>query len=275
MDSEQAQPEETQTGEPAEVPEQEKPAEETPEGEPAETKPEEPAEAKDAAEGEGDADEEDESEGTPEQKEERRKRGGGWSRKRDKLRMENEWLKEQLMARGAQPPQQPTQPAKEKTADEKVFDMMKSVAAQALAEQKERERAEQANADFLRKQREFAAKHPDYDDAIDSVRHIGVPNEHLDAILTSDDPAAIMYALAKAPDELARIARLPLAKAERELGRLEAKLASVAAVPKAQPKSAARPPAPPTTVGGKASSARNLDDLPISEYKRAFRSKGR
>jgi hypothetical protein len=47
------------------------------------------------------------------------------------------------------------------------------------------------------------------------------------ALLTSEHGPAIMYQLAKSPAELARISALPPLDAAREIGRLEAKLASV------------------------------------------------
>jgi hypothetical protein len=120
---------------------------------------------------------------------------------------------------------------------------------------------------------EARSRHEDFDDVLADVSHITVPPHVGDLILNAEAKAEIMYSLAKSPAELARISALPPLLAAREIGRLEAKLASGAAPQK--PKPAARPPAPPSKVGGKPSSTRSLEDLPIAEYKAEMRKRSR
>lgn len=252
---EEAEPEAKEEGqEDAEgEPKEEKPEGEEPEGEKAE----EDAEAKKA--------------GEPEP-EEKRKRAGGWQRKIDRLERMNEQLVQQL---GSQRPA-PTnaKPPKEQTAEEKAAAdaaaYMDGLVDQRLALREAKQRQQAVVADFQRRTAEVRAKIPDFEDVVMSA---DIPGESAlgQVLLTSEHGPAIMYQLAKNPGELARISALPPLDAAREVGRLEAKLASVAPAP-AKPKSANRPPVPPTSVNGSASSARNLDDLPLSEYKRAYRS---
>jgi hypothetical protein len=285
MDSEN-QTEETQQPETTEPEvEQGKPAEEPAEGATEETQAEGAEEdGAEAAAGEGapEADEEKSEPGeTPEQKEaKRRRRKGGYERAAEKLRMENEWLKEQLM-RGQSPQgQQPQTPAKEQTPEEKAQGYIQAMIQQGIAAEKERERqaaeaaAERQRAvEFRKRTEEVAAQHPDFEDAIESASHIPVPAYVNQAILTSERGPAIMYSLAKDPAALARISALPPTQAILEIGRLDAKLASSTAA-QTKPKTAIRPPAPPTTLGGKAASKGDPADLPMHLYKKAFRSKG-
>lgn len=270
-DVEAGQTEEQTQAENPEPAEQEQPPEEseTPPEEPEASEEEEPAEE---PEGEPAAATEDAATA-----EEKRRRKGGWERRAERAERraeqaerERALLLEQLSA--GKPAQTP---GKEPTPDERAAEYISSLVQQGIAAEKERERQAATQAEFQRKQREFQARTPDFEDVIAASSHIPVPDSHLGVILTSPDAPAIMYQLARNPDELARISRLPLAQAAREIGRLEEKLASSTAAPKTQPiKSAKRPPAPPTSVGGSPASARNRDDLPIGEYKKAFRSKG-
>jgi hypothetical protein len=81
------------------------------------------------------------------------------------------------------------------------------------------------------------SRHEDFDDVLADVR-TSPSQSTCSTILTSEAKAEIMYSLAKSPAELARISALPPLLAAREIGRLEAKVASGAAPQKPKPAAA-------------------------------------
>lgn len=202
------------------------------------------------------------------------KRSGGFQRKIDRLERQNQQLMEMLQ-RGAAPappaPEAPPQTPQEKAAAQ-MHAFINQRVQEELAQRDAATKQQRLQADLQTQLAAARVAHPDFDEALADVSHINVPRVVHDAILTSDAPGEIMYSLAKRPAELARISALPPLDAVREIGRLEAKLASGAA-PQA-PKPAARPPSPPSKVtGSSAPSTRRWDDLPLAEHKRAHRSK--
>jgi hypothetical protein len=247
-------------------------APEAPETEQQEAAPEEAqAEETEAKADDAEAPEEEAEQQQAEKPDEKHKRAGGFQRKIEKLERQNQILLEQLQRLGQQPPAaQSTQPAKEKTAEEKAAEYLDSLVEQRLAAREAQRQAQERQAAFERRTAAVRTAYPDFDEVVAEVAHVQVSNALGQALLTSDKGPEIMYQLAKNPAELARLSALPPLDAAREVGRLEAKAASGAAPQK--PKAASRPPAPPSKVGGSATSTRSLDDLPISEYKRAYRS---
>lgn len=259
-DVDQVQTEETENQTPPEPPAGEEPP-------PEETE----TQAKDGEETEPPEGEEGkEEQSKPEDKpEEKHKRAGGWARKIERLERQNQILLEQLGQRGGQPPPA-AQPGKEKTPDEKAVEYIDNLVEQRLAARDNQRQQQTVQAEFQRRTAEVRAAHPDFDDVVMAV-DAPVSPALQQALLTSEHGPAIMYQLAKNPAELARLSALPPLDAAREIGRLEAR-ASPTAAPKTTPKSATRPPAPPTNVNGSTSSTRSLDDLPLADYKRAYRS---
>lgn len=213
-------------------------------------------------------------EAAPNQEEEQRKaeekhrRAGGWQRKIEKLERINEQLIQQLTT--SRPQQQPAGQEQPKDAATQMQEYIRAEARAVLAAEREQERQRRVQDDFKKRTQEVRAAYPDFDEVLMSA-DVPVSQALHDALLTSEHSGIIMYQLAKNPAELVRLSALPPLDAAREIGRLEAK-ASVTAAPKAPQKPAIRPPVPPTTVAGSPSSTRNLDDLPIAEYKRAYRS---
>lgn len=264
------EPPEEKPEEPVEDPgqetEEEKP-EEKPEGEAEETKGEDPEAAEEKPEGEA----EEAKAGEPPETEEKRKRAGGWQRKIERLERQNQLLVEQLGANRQPPAPTPAKSDKDKTPEEKATEYFRAAAKQALAEERQQQRQQTVVADFVRRTAEVRAAHDDYDDVVPSVN---IPTDSAlgQVLLTSEHGPAIMYQLAKSPAELARLSALPALDAAREIGRLEAKLSSSTPPAKANGTTAKRPPAPPTSVKGSTSNTRSLDDLPMSDYKRAYRS---
>lgn len=210
---------------------------------------------------------------TPEQTEqakaeEKHRRAGGWQRKIERLERERQLLIEQLAANR---PQQPAAPEQPKDPAAQVEEYVAQRVRQELAVVREQERQQRVQAEFQKRTQEVRAAHPDFDDALESVSDIPVPQHVQRALLTSQHGAAVMYALAKNRPELERISSLPDIEAMLELGRLAAQVA-VTPTPKTPTKPAMRPPVPPTSVASSKAATRNLDDLPLSEYKRAYRS---
>lgn len=265
-DAEQNQAEETEVETPEPKEEEKPPEEKPPEEKTEDTEPEEKTEEE--------TDPEAETEPKPEAKaaaEEKHKRAGGWQRRierQDRAIAEKDQVIQQLTQKllgGAKEPDKP------KDAQEEVRNYFRQEAKQVLEEERAQEKQKQAATEFQRRTQEVRAAHPDYDDVLESVNHIGIPNELRHTLFTSEHGPAIMFQLASNPEELARISALPPLDAAREIGRLEAKASSTPS-PKTPLKSAARPPVPPTTVSGNKKPTGNLDDLSLSDYKRAYRS---
>lgn len=253
---------------PEEAPEEEKP------GEPAEETTEDPE-----AKGEGEEEEggeppeeaEEAKKGEEPEPEEKRKRAGGWQRRIDRLERQNQQLLDQLGAQRPGVAAGGAEPGKEQTPEEKAAAYIDGLVETRLAKREEQKRRETVVAEFNRRTAEVRAARPDWDDVIESVAHIPASQALQEALLTSEHGPEIMYQLASSPAELARLSALPPIVAAREVGRLEAKLTSVAPAP-VKPKAALRPPVPPTSVTGSASKTRDLDALSLSDYKRAMRS---
>jgi hypothetical protein len=239
--------------------------EETPGGEPALETPETPP-----AEPAVELSEEDEDD-TPEEPEAKRRRTGGFQRKIEKLERERDALLQRVLSQ-EQPRTQPaaaTEP--EQTPQEKA-------AAYIQGEvRREMERAEHARqqqtlaADWAQRTEAVRAKYPDFDER---VRSVNVPPDSLlgQALLTSEHGPEILYAISE-PSELARLGALPMAAAIREVGRLEAKLASVAPTPSGTQKPTARrpPPTPITPVTARGpTNVKPVGEMNFEEY-RAWR----
>lgn len=243
---------------------------ETPETSDASAAEEEGAEAKAEKPGDEEEAKPPEEEAKEEQPEEKRRRAGGFQRKIDRLERERALLLDQLAAQRQSQPAA-AKPAAEQTPEEKAAAYIDNLVQQRLEAREREKQSMAAQAEFQRRTQEVRAQNPDFDDVIMSASDAPVSDAVREALLTSEHGPAIMYQLAKSPAELARLSALPPLLAAREIGRLEAKLSSVAPSPVKQ-KPAIRPPAPPTSVNGRPSSTRSLEELSISEYKRAMRS---
>lgn len=267
MDAEQNQTQEAQPQDETqpEAPESQAPANDNAESEP-ETDPNAPA-----ANDDGETQPANDTTEQP-KAEDKHRRAGGWQRKIERLERQNQLLMEQLAAN--RPAPAPSQPEKPKDVAAQMEEYVANVVEQRLAARQAQEAQTRAQAEFQRRTAEVRAAHPDFDDVV-LASDLPVTPAVQQALLTSEHGPAIMYQLASNPAELARLNALPALDAAREIGRLEAQRASSTAAPKTQFKSATRPPAPPTSVGGTASSTRSLEDLPISEYKRAMNRSGR
>lgn len=115
------------------------------------------------------------------------------------------------------------------------------------------------NNDYVDVIQEFMADHGD-------LQFSPALNE---AILSSDLGPALIYELAKKPDELMRINALSYGAAQREIGRLEARLEGSPQKKEPETKMKTKAPAPITPVGSRSSgkSAKNPEDMSFQEYK--------
>lgn len=254
----------------APVSEQSETTEETQEAAPVEETEETEAKADDAETEEEPAEEEKPE--TAEEKEKRRRKGG-WERRAERAERRAEQAeRERALLLEQIASNQPKPPAKELAPEEQAAEFVQNLVRQGIAAEREQERQQAAQTAFRAKTEETRTKYADFDDVMEAAPPIPLPPTTRQAILTSPEAPAIMYQLAKSPAELARISRLPPLEAALEIGRLEARLTSSTPVQRTTSKPATRPPPPPTTVGGSSKSTRDITDLPISEYKRRFRS---
>jgi hypothetical protein len=259
-----------------EAPEQDNPE---PSQDLAPSDPESPEVAEEGAEDEGESQEAAQEKSEAAKPEAKRKHKGGWQRQAERAEREAEFLRQQLAAMTGRAPEQQEEKKPELTPEQSAWAEFKAAArqeAKELIEQEKRQaQAEAQQAAFARRVSEAKAEHEDFDEVLADVADIRISPALGQALLTADKPGEIMYSLAKSRTELARISALPPLDAAREIGRLEARLASsTSSLPK--PSQAARPPAPPSKVNGSsAPSTRSLETLPISEYKRRMRSGGR
>lgn len=130
-----------------------------------------------------------------------------------------------------------------------------------LREQATQQTQAQAVQKFEERSREYAAAHPDYDQAIaDLGRVVRFSPEVIEAIATSEHGPAVAHHLATHLDDADRVARLPPHLAAVQLGRIEAQVS----MPKPKPVTNAPNPAP--TLGGGATLTRDPDKQSVEEW---------
>ena len=144
-------------------------------------------------------------------------------------------------------------------------------------EQKEKFVAEHQKivSNYTKGVKEFAEKHTDYDDVMDSVDDIIVPNELSVMIMKHSNGPALSYELAKNSESLKKLVDMPILDAAFLLGEISAKLPSKSTEEiKQEPKKITKAPKPIESVTkGGGSVAKSLDDpnLSFSDYERLRR----
>jgi hypothetical protein len=140
-------------------------------------------------------------------------------------------------------------------------------------ESKQQERANEIVGAFVKRQDEFKAATPDYEDVIGATELI-VPNIAMQYLIESEVGPQLGYYLAKNPDEVTRLQKLSPSRCIAELGKLETKFEKSAAPNKADaiaPKDVSKAPAPIKPLEGKeASVTKDPKDMNFQEL-RAFR----
>ena len=118
-----------------------------------------------------------------------------------------------------------------------------NAAKRALKEEQELTTKKQRFESYRSKESEFAKTVEDYHDAINSLNAELVQGV-AEAIVESDDGPALLYHLAKNREIAAQLAKLSPIAAAKELGRIEARLATERERAKAEKVSKAPPPPP-------------------------------
>lgn len=147
------------------------------------------------------------------------------------------------------------------TASAPTFDdQVKQTAAELRAQEKF---AEECNATFAKGVSEF----PDFADSVETLQNIGMGqnNDFLDAVNDLPNGAAILQHLAGNLEEAQSILKMKPGKMAVKLASLSGELAK----PNVKPISKA--PAPPESIGGKATpTSKNPDDMPMAEFTKWF-----
>lgn len=123
-----------------------------------------------------------------------------------------------------------------------------AAAEKRLKEQSEQDAAQRRSASFQTRETEFAKTVEDYHEVTRNPR-VPISEAMAEAIADSDDGPALAYHLGKNLEVAARIAQLPPLAAARELGRIEARLASEREKAKDKPLVSKAPPPPPKIEG--------------------------
>lgn len=223
-----------------------------------------------------------------------RKHEGGFQKRIRKLservtaaEQEREYWRQQALRTQQPDAQRAPEPAEERepkpeqfrTYDEFVTAKVRYEAKQ-LVKAQEAERETARVRDSWNKQVEAGrTKHDDFDEVVNNP-HLPISQPMAEVIQQSDIGADLAYYLGTHEDEAAKIARMSPLGAARELGRIEARLATPKPAAKTgEVKPAAPPvtraPKPPTPVR-KASPNDDgalRDDLPPEEWKRRFLAK--
>lgn len=247
------------------------------------------------------ADDSDQSEGSEDQDDESKdaekdkpKKKGGFQRRIDKLnqrhqaaQQELEYWKQMAMKDRAESKTEPKadkpQEAAEGRPDPDKFtthaEYVEAV-AEWKADQKFKERDRKSEQDKLaaaqqslmnshhERVKSFSAKVEDFSDALSDVDHIPVSAAVQELIVSSENGPALMYELAKNPDEYARICKLSPLAAAREMGKVEARLAAQSSgETKIEAKKITKAPKPigPVGTGGKGTAAKSIFDPGLSQ----------
>lgn len=236
-----------------------------------------------------------ESQGEEDKPQKPKKKEGGFQRRIKKLtsklsekEREIQYWREQAL-RGSKPEQINQDPTKEKqeakgkphpddfdTHEEYVEALIDWKAERKLQEREVKERENRIKAEqerliseYQKRVDVFKKDHPDFDEVIEEAGDIKLSLTVQETILSSELGPHLAYALAKDPDELERINRLPPIAAARELGKLEARLSES---PKETKPRITKAPPPPRPVSGKSEKTVKKSiydpDLSFEEYER-------
>lgn len=135
-------------------------------------------------------------------------------------------------------------------------------------QQQEQQRFQTLASEYAAKEQEFAAKTPDYQDAVDAFTAVAGVNPQLaEVLMTADYGPEVVHFLGTHLDEAARIAQLPIHLAAREVTRIESRFAP-------KPKPTTSTPAPVPTLGGSSAASKDPAKMSYADYRKA-REEGR
>lgn len=133
---------------------------------------------------------------------------------------------------------------------------------QRFQQNNQRQHQQTVEQQFQQRSQEYAKAHPDFDQAVDQLASsVSFHPAIVDAIGNSDHGPAVVHYLAQHLDEADALSRLPPHLAAVRLGRIEAQVST------AKPKPVTNAPNPPPTLGGgKATIAKNPDEMTQAEW---------
>ncbi len=153
----------------------------------------------------------------------------------------------------------------EALTDWKVEQKLKSEKAEAEKSELQTQFQKQVKAHNERLQA-FRETVDDFDEVIEDVAHVQIPVAVEDLILDSDLGPAVMYELAKDPEELERVCKLSPMRAAREIGKIEARIkASEKPETKEAKKTKAPPPIKPVGSSAASSVKKSIYDTNLSQ----------
>lgn len=114
------------------------------------------------------------------------------------------------------------------------LDQRDTVRQQTESKRAEENRLAEAQKSFTEKSEKFRAITPDYDDVMAEIADVELSQGMNEAVIGSDLAAQLAYYFGKNPDEFERINELSPMQIGREIGKLEAKLATDAPKPPKQ-----------------------------------------
>jgi hypothetical protein len=129
-----------------------------------------------------------------------------------------------------------------------------------------RARNEKVIQDFERKKEEGRAKYADFDEVTEQP-DLMLSNAMVENILDSDIGHELAYYLAQNPDDVDRISALSPTAATREMGKLEAKLASLSPAPR---KSSAPAPINPLSGGREPAAGWSSDKASFDQFRKGL-----
>lgn len=223
------------------------------------------------------------------------KKRGGYQRRIDKLNARHAqtaqeleyWKQMALKSAGGEPKKEPeaSKPAESAAGKPKAEDFETHAefvealsdwkVEQKLSEREQKAQKSRLETESQKQMREhqervsaFAKKHEDFSDAMENLASVPRSAALEQIIVSSENGPELLYELAKDPKEAARIAKLPPVSLAREIGKLEARLASSTSEgKKPEPKKITKAPKPlePVNAGGKGSIKKSIDDPSLSQ----------
>jgi hypothetical protein len=236
---------------------------------------EEEAEAEDK-DADDDSGEDDDDKAKDREEHRPRRRRSRRDRMISELRRENADIRRRLDEMGQQKPAEITEPREQdfantndyiKARDEWSREQGRREAA-TEAERKHKESEERRQAEEVSRRALTAIdkgrrKYTDFDTIALNPDNFDPSPEVASVIMESDQAHDVAYYLGKHPDEADRLETMTATHVAREIGRIEAKLATK---PNVKPKVSAAPD-PPNKIGpGKDAPTKSLEDVPYSEF---------
>lgn len=144
---------------------------------------------------------------------------------------------------------------------ERAAAQARQVAAQEFNQRQQQASQQQVFGNYETREREYAAKHPEYREAYESLQSsVRFAPEVLEVIAASDHGPAVVHYLGEHLDAADRLQRLPPHMAAAELVRIEARVSAQ----KAKPVSKA--PAPTPALGGGSAAQKDPERMTTEEW---------